>query len=176
MKRLPRARQLLAPHVVHLSLDERRQIGQTLSHKYRSGYLEEGGVFTWNALSVVVPPRRVTGYDNRKLPKTSQREPQSTYSHIAFAPRVEAYLPDCWLNTGPTRDLYRYYDAQGYLLYVGQSFSAFARASQHRQSAGWWRQVHKMTREEVPAAEINRLEMLVIRTERPRYNVVGNKI
>jgi len=77
-------------------------------------------------------------------------------------------------NGGPT-DLYRYYDADDNLLYVGISFSAVMRASQHRSDKGWWRRVDRMTVEHLPdRATAERLEMEAIKNESPIHNVVGN--
>lgn len=72
-------------------------------------------------------------------------------------------------------DLYRYFDDQERLLYVGISFSAVARASQHRSDKGWWREVARMdvahyeTRSEALTAE-----SAAIRSEKPIHNVIGN--
>ena len=69
-------------------------------------------------------------------------------------------------------DLYRYFDAEGRLLYVGISFSAIARAAQHRQLKGWWRDVanmtvtHLLTRRDAEQAERE-----AIITEKPIHNV-----
>lgn len=76
---------------------------------------------------------------------------------------------------GPT-DLYRYFDAEGQLLYVGISFSAIARASQHRKEKGWWTEFTNMTverfdtRSQAEAAEIE-----AIKSESPVHNVIHNR-
>ena len=74
-----------------------------------------------------------------------------------------------------TTDLYRYYDSDGRLLYVGISFSAIARAAQHRSDKGWWRDVDRMTVERMPTrcdAEV--AERHAIINEKPLHNVVWN--
>jgi hypothetical protein len=77
--------------------------------------------------------------------------------------------------TVPT-DLYRYFDKDDRLLYVGISFHAAARASQHKADKPWWPQSVRMeiehlpTREAALAAEAN-----AIRTEAPLHNVMGNR-
>lgn len=80
------------------------------------------------------------------------------------------------MTANATTDLYRYYDAEGQLLYVGISFSAVARASQHRSEKGWWCEVANMTVEHHPtraAAELAERE--AIKTERPIHNVTHNQ-
>lgn len=73
-------------------------------------------------------------------------------------------------------DLYRYFDADDRLLYVGISFSSIVRAAQHRQEKGWWSEFTRMdverfdTRDEAKAAELH-----AIRTESPIHNVVGKR-
>jgi len=70
-----------------------------------------------------------------------------------------------------TTVLYRFYDHERELLYVGISKTAIIRWSQHG-SKPWWREVvstrveHFFSRSEARAAELE-----AIRTERPRYNV-----
>ena len=71
-------------------------------------------------------------------------------------------------------DLYRYFDAEGRLLYVGISFSAIARASQHRSGKGWWVQVANMTVEHLSTREeATEAERVAILTERPIHNIAG---
>jgi predicted GIY-YIG superfamily endonuclease len=79
------------------------------------------------------------------------------------------------MTTDTTTDLYRYFDAEGRLLYVGISFSAVARASQHRSEKGWWPDVATMTVERHDTrAEALAAEAIAIRTEKPLHNVIGN--
>lgn len=72
-----------------------------------------------------------------------------------------------------TQDLYRFYDADGALLYVGISMNAAARASQHKAEKAWWGEVRNievetltMTRRLAEAVEAD-----AIRAEMPRYNI-----
>lgn len=70
--------------------------------------------------------------------------------------------------------LYRLYDKDGALLYVGVSLSVFRRLSEHAQGKEWWSQVRRImlephaSREAALAAEI-----LAIRDEGPIYNIAG---
>lgn len=72
-------------------------------------------------------------------------------------------------------DLYRFFNANSELLYVGISLSAVARAGQHRSTQPWWPQVARMEVERHPnrAAAIE-AERVAIVAERPRFNVVHN--
>jgi excinuclease UvrABC nuclease subunit len=72
--------------------------------------------------------------------------------------------------------LYRHFDAEKKLLYVGISLSTFARLSQHKEHSPWFEQVmtveieHFETREEAMAAERK-----AIKTESPQFNIAMKK-
>jgi hypothetical protein len=69
--------------------------------------------------------------------------------------------------------LYRHFDADGVLLYVGVSFSAFARLAQHRDASHWYSKIANMTIENLPSREKLLLaETRAIQTERPLHNIV----
>lgn len=71
----------------------------------------------------------------------------------------------------PTQ-LYRYYDSNGTLLYVGISFSALVRAEQHKRAASWWHLAVRMTVETYCSrAEALAAETAAIRSEKPRFNI-----
>ena len=73
-------------------------------------------------------------------------------------------------------DLYRFFDADGRLLYVGISFSAVARASQHRGEKPWWPEVANMTVERHDTRDAAaEAELAAILSEKPIHNVVGNR-
>jgi len=73
----------------------------------------------------------------------------------------------------PTQDLYRFYGANGDLLYVGISRNALARMVQHKATQPWWPEVANMTVEhhEASRAAMLAMERRTILVERPRYNV-----
>lgn len=74
-----------------------------------------------------------------------------------------------------TIDLYRYYDKDGTLLYVGISLNAIARATQHRVGAHWWANVANMTVEHYATREqAAHAEREAIAGEKPLYNVIYN--
>ncbi|MBP5892819.1 GIY-YIG nuclease family protein [Streptomyces scabiei] len=69
--------------------------------------------------------------------------------------------------------LYRCFDADEELLYVGISYDPTARWKQHQSNSPWWRDVAVRTVEwfdDRPAAEA--AERKAIQTEGPRHNVV----
>ena len=69
-------------------------------------------------------------------------------------------------------DLYRYWDVDDRLLYVGISFHAAVRASEHRRSQGWWADVDRMTVERHPSRDSARAaELDAIRNEHPIHNI-----
>lgn len=71
--------------------------------------------------------------------------------------------------------LYRHYDADGTLLYVGVSMTLLWRLTKHRKGSRWWRQVatikveHFDTRAAALAAELR-----AIKEERPKFNTHHN--
>ena len=71
--------------------------------------------------------------------------------------------------------LYRHYDAQENLLYVGISLSAMARLSRHNKNSGWAKDAVKMTTEWVNSrSEALELEKAAIKLEKPAYNITHN--
>lgn len=71
--------------------------------------------------------------------------------------------------------LYRHFDENGDLLYVGISISAVQRLSQHRSSSPWFEQIAKVDIEWHPTREAAlRAEREAIISERPRYNKMHN--
>ena len=78
-------------------------------------------------------------------------------------------------NVEHPTDLYRYYDHNGQLLYVGVSKSAVMRAMQHEHTAGWWDAWTYMTRQQYPSrTSALAAEYEAIRNERPAHNVAHN--
>jgi excisionase family DNA binding protein len=69
--------------------------------------------------------------------------------------------------------LYRHFDAEGVLLYVGVSLNAFARLAKHRNCSHWFGLVRNMTIEDFPSREDSlRAETEAIRNERPLHNIL----
>lgn len=73
-------------------------------------------------------------------------------------------------------DLYRMFDRAGRLLYVGISFNAGERATQHAETKPWWPQVDHIRIEHMNCDRTTALkrEEWAIRQERPKYNKVHN--
>jgi hypothetical protein len=74
-------------------------------------------------------------------------------------------------------DLYRYYDSDGNLLYLGISLNAAKRASEHRKDKQWWNEVATIQIEHLPTgdrARVLEIEADLIKAEKPKYNVVHN--
>ncbi len=71
--------------------------------------------------------------------------------------------------------LYRHFDAQGRLLYVGISLSAVKRLSQHGKESRWANQIANVTIETLPSREdALEAERQAIIAERPLYNKTYN--
>ena len=67
--------------------------------------------------------------------------------------------------------LYRCFDAEGRLLYLGKSRYFLSRLETHRQTSPWWHEVAKITTETVPDDQLDEAEREAIRRERPLYNL-----
>ena len=67
--------------------------------------------------------------------------------------------------------LYRYYDSQGHLLYVGITGDNTKRQSQHRRNSFWFGEIHSATFEHfITREQASQAEVSAIQSERPRYN------
>lgn len=76
-------------------------------------------------------------------------------------------------------DLYRFYDKDERLLYVGISLHAAQRASNHRMDKAWWSDVTRMDVQHLNVAtrpEAEAIERRAITDERPLYNVTHNVV
>lgn len=72
--------------------------------------------------------------------------------------------------------LYRHFDKNGALLYVGISLSWPVRTKTHAQTSRWFDQVDKVEIERFPTREAALLaEREAIRAEKPKFNVVHNR-
>lgn len=69
-------------------------------------------------------------------------------------------------------DLYRFYDKDNRLLYVGMSLHAAKRASQHRRDKPWWNDVARMDvdHHDITEHELRRLESEAIYNDSPPHN------
>ena len=73
--------------------------------------------------------------------------------------------------TTPTQ-LYRHFDAEGRLLYVGISLSTIFRTKQHRDNSSWFASISKITIETFPSRqEAWEAETLAIEREKPIFNI-----
>lgn len=79
---------------------------------------------------------------------------------------------DATYEDGCQTDLYRYFDKDGELLYVGVSLNSIARAAQHRTQSCWYDDFHTMTRQSYSTrGEALDAETLAIVNEQPKHNV-----
>lgn len=92
------------------------------------------------------------------------------------AEQIAVGLEVLGVENAPT-DLYRYFDADAQLIYVGISISAFMRAKAHRNASGWWRHAVAMTIVRYPSREAAiAAELEAIRAEKPKYNLQGREL
>jgi hypothetical protein len=75
----------------------------------------------------------------------------------------------------PTQ-LYRHYDAQGRLLYVGISSSALLRMAAHKVNASWFNDVARIEIEAHPSRKAAQAaEAAAIESEKPLHNYIHNR-
>ena len=71
--------------------------------------------------------------------------------------------------------VYRFYDADREVLYIGITINPPARFTQHQVSKTWWDDVARITLEKHPSRESALLaEREAIITERPHHNIAHN--
>lgn len=72
--------------------------------------------------------------------------------------------------------LYRFYAADGVLLYVGIAADPGRRFTQHGRDKGWWTEVASARLEHFPGRPLALMaEAAAIRNESPRYNIAGRR-
>jgi predicted GIY-YIG superfamily endonuclease len=72
--------------------------------------------------------------------------------------------------------LYRFFDDQGALLYIGLTVNLPTRLRDHHHGKAWWQSVARMTVQRYPTrAEVVEAERLAIIAERPIHNVQHNR-
>ena len=72
--------------------------------------------------------------------------------------------------------LYRFFDAEGRLLYIGISMNPPYRFGQHADDKPWWAEVARIAMETFPdRSAVLAAERRAIQTEQPLYNVVHNR-
>jgi predicted GIY-YIG superfamily endonuclease len=68
--------------------------------------------------------------------------------------------------------LYRFYDSENSLLYIGISINAYARAKTHQNTKEWWPEVAFIKLECFDSREfVQEAEKLAIQIEKPKYNI-----
>jgi predicted GIY-YIG superfamily endonuclease len=72
--------------------------------------------------------------------------------------------------------LYRFYDVDGRLLYIGRTMNPSARFKQHKADKDWWPEVAEIKMRQFESShDLDIAERLAIRQESPAHNVVFNK-
>ena len=71
-----------------------------------------------------------------------------------------------------SQNLYRHFDANGVLLYVGISINAVNRLSQHKDVSSWFNDISSVTIEKFNTREeVLEAEKIAIRKENPIHNI-----
>lgn len=72
--------------------------------------------------------------------------------------------------------LYRHFDADGVLLYVGISINAINRLGQHKTNSEWFGKIHRVEIIKFETDDLVRnAEIYAIKTEKPLHNVTYNQ-
>lgn len=72
--------------------------------------------------------------------------------------------------------LYRWWDADGKILYIGKSIAVLSRAESHRNRSKFFDEAVMMTMERYPdELTLAQAEVAAINAERPPYNVAHNR-
>lgn len=72
--------------------------------------------------------------------------------------------------------LYRFFNANGDLLYIGVTANAHRRITDHRDEKEWWTEIQTITLEHFPDRDsVLKAERAAIKAELPLYNVVHNR-
>jgi len=72
--------------------------------------------------------------------------------------------------------LYRHFDAENNLMYVGISLSTITRLGQHQQHSKWFNEIKKVTIEHFSTRQdAIEAEKKAIKTENPKYNIALRK-
>lgn len=72
----------------------------------------------------------------------------------------------------PAHVLYRFYDAEDRLLYIGMTSAFQSRFSQHRSYTPWFSEVARYAKEYLPSrVALEAAEKCAIQTERAKYNI-----
>lgn len=68
--------------------------------------------------------------------------------------------------------MYRHYDSEDNLLYIGISINAVNRLNQHQKHSNWYKLIAKMTIENYASREeLEKAEVVAIQEENPAHNV-----
>ena len=80
------------------------------------------------------------------------------------------------MSEGYSFHLYRHYDKDGNLLYVGVSWTILQRLRQHEKGSFWFGEVDSIKLEKYPSREASlEAERKAILAEQPRYNTAHTK-
>lgn len=88
----------------------------------------------------------------------------------------EVELDQALAVSAPPATLYRFFDADGVLLYIGITERGAMRWEDHREEKHWWPAVTSCTLEHFESRlEVEAAERSAIKTERPRFNTNHNR-
>lgn len=136
------------------------------------------------AKSHLIASAEVHWFDYRDGPRLLVHTRCGTYLGTGYSARTYREVPeahdlcdDCiFADYLPPYELYRFYAADGSVLYIGQTCNFLARLRGHYTSSPWWPEVDRWTREPYESlGDVLDAEILAIQTEAPKYNRQHNR-
>lgn len=124
--------------------------------------------------------------DKEAVEKWMSKEPDEHIKELGYAygNRKHWELEKDWAQkdaaekrqekSGKKATLYRHFNHDGILLYIGQSISKVERALSHTKNKMWKHEVALVKMELHPLEDIDQIEKEAIRNEKPLYNKVHN--
>lgn len=144
----------------------RQAIRAAFAELERFGYLVRRRVQNTNGRWVTL----MEVYDDPRLREAAPADPLTDLP-LPHTAQAVAKARSRW-----THYLYRHWDGEGNLLYVGVTDRPRARQRAHEANSRWMGLTAKTTVEEHPSREaVEVAEAIAIRTERPLFNLAGNE-
>ena len=117
----------------------------------------------------------------KKIMKEEKKDREGFFKFLKKARRLNKKFGKDWVylsreEQNKNNFLYRHFNKEGQLLYVGISLSAINRLTQHQKKASWFEEIVTMTMEPFLSKDDSlAAEKRAIKEEKPKYNITHNK-
>lgn len=168
--RLLTAEQMAAMFGPHSVTEEIAELLTAAAKLVRSGHLESSAWRVADAAGLLVRKIAALGLDD--VPGVHERTGRGS---AIYLPEPEKCFTPVEQGGRTATALYRHFDANDRLLYVGISLSAVQRLAQHRHSAHWFKKIVSVGIEWFPSREAAiEAEAAAIQLEKPLHNIALN--